>query len=116
MALAAQIEQIATLLRQAECDVTRSTANVEDPGPGPQPGQGNQAALPEPVEPETLNIIQQIVTCGDRSKEIPDPRSPVLTPDIKWVGHVPRAADRHDGSRSRLRSYHINPRCSTRNR
>ena len=51
-------------------EVARATAEVQRPLPGCRSGQADHAPLPVPVEPEALEVIDQVVTRRDPGKEI----------------------------------------------
>ena len=45
------------------------------------------APFPEPVQPETLQVVDQIVTAGDAGKKVVDLRGALFAGRIKCVAH-----------------------------
>src|SRR6185436_19656457 len=72
---------------QREGDVTGSTAEVQRPPAGIDSRHFDHTPFPEPVQAETLNIIQQVVAACDPGKQPVYLRHALGTWIIEFVRH-----------------------------
>jgi len=68
-------------------EIARATANVQRSLPGLRAGQPDHAPLPIPVQPEALEVIDQVVTRRDPGKEILHLRGALVAWVEKCVSH-----------------------------
>jgi len=54
---------------EGERDVAGAAAQVEGAGAGSAPGEGDDPPLPAPVQPEALEVIDQVITAGDAGEK-----------------------------------------------
>jgi len=56
--------------RQRKGDIARATANVQRPVTWLHARQFDAPALPPPVQPEALNVVDQVITPRNRSEQV----------------------------------------------
>jgi hypothetical protein len=82
-----QAGHLRPLPRQGKGDVPRAAAQVQGTAAGLDPGQGHDTPFPQPVQAEALEVVQQVITAGDRGEKVADFGGPLLARGIENVAH-----------------------------
>ena len=83
--------------REGEGDVAGAAAEVERAVAGFDLRQPDDAALPEPMQAEALEVVQKIVAAGDAGEEGVDFRGALVAGRVIGVAHTSSLARRGAG-------------------
>jgi hypothetical protein len=82
------------LLRKRECEVAGAAAQIKRAFAWLDLRELDDTAFPEPVQPEALQIVDQIVTPGDGGEEVVDLGGALFAGVVEGVAHADSLAQR----------------------
>ena len=74
--------------REGKGDVPGATAQIERAIAGLNGGEFDDTAFPAPVQPEALQVVEQIVTPRDGGKKVVDLRRALFAGGVEGVAHA----------------------------
>ncbi len=83
-----QAGDVRTLLRQGKSNVSRAAAQVQRPVTGLHIRQRDDTTLPQPVQAEALEVVQQVVTAGDGGKKVAHLLAALFTGNKEDISHA----------------------------
>ena len=76
------------VVREGKGEVAGATAQIERAIAGLNGGEFNDAAFPAPVQPEALQVVEQIIAPRDGGKKIVDLRRALFAGDVETVAYA----------------------------
>ena len=89
-----QSGRLRAALGKGEGQIASAAAQVECMAAGLHGGEVNDAMLPQPMQAEALQVVQEIVATGDAGEEVIDLRGALLAGGVERVTHAGSLAQR----------------------